>query len=92
MNKHTPLSKKGGWIQTDKRRDNKSGVTGVCRHKGHNRWEANLQYKHQPSYIGSYKTHYEAARARLLKELELFGPDKAPQRKLFPLYNITIGE
>ncbi len=92
MNKHTPLSKKDGFIQTYKRKDNISGVTGICYNKNHNRWDAYLWYKHKYYGLGSHRTRYDASRARLLKEIELFGKDLAPQRRLWSLFNIRVDD
>lgn len=46
------------------RRDNSSGVTGVCWHKGINKWCANVRVDGKLKNLGSFNTIEEAAAAR----------------------------
>ena len=55
------------------RKTNKSGVSGVCWHKGNGKWEATITYKYKQIYLGSFDTLEEATKARKDAEEEYFG-------------------
>lgn len=48
-------------------------------------WLANISYNGRRVYIGRYKHKEDAVKARLEKEIELFG-EYAPQRALYQIY------
>lgn len=64
---------------------NTSGVTGVFYDKERGMWLANISYNGKRVYIGRYKFKEDAVRARLSKEIELFG-EYAPQKALYETY------
>ena len=66
---------------------NKSGVTGVSFDSKRGMWFANISFNHRTYFLGRYKFKDDANRARLKKEIELFG-DFAPQKALWNTYNI----
>lgn len=55
------------------RGDNTSGFKGVSWHKITKKWRADITVNKKQSYIGSYKTKEEAAKAYNRKALEIFG-------------------
>lgn len=61
---------------------NTSGVTGVFFDKERNQWHASISFNCRRFYIGRYHSKDDAIRARLNKEVELFG-EYAPQRALW---------
>ncbi len=69
--------------------NNKSGCTGVCFDKRRNKWMSTLVCDKTTHYIGKFDNKDDAIRARLNKEVELYGYDNAPQRHLFEQYGIT---
>ena len=69
--------------------NNKSGCTGVCWDKKCNKWMSTLRYNNNIYYLGRFISKEDAIYARLNKEIELYGYDKAPQRHLFEQYGIT---
>ena len=52
---------------------NTSGYKGVCFDKFNNNWKAYIKMNEREINIGNYKTKEEAAEARKLKAMELFG-------------------
>lgn len=48
-------------------------------------WLANISYNGKRVYIGRYKFKEDAVKARLSKEIELFG-EYAPQKALYETY------
>jgi len=85
-NKFTPYAKINGFINNFKRKDNISGVTGVCFDNTINRWVARLNYNHKFYWGGKHKTKTMAIRSRLKLEFDLFGVEKMPQVNLIPKY------
>lgn len=68
---------------------NKTGVIGISFHKPNNKWHAKIQYNGKDISLKYFDDKNDAIRARLNKEVELFGYDNAPQRHLFEQYGIT---
>lgn len=64
---------------------NTSGVTGVFFDKYRDRWYASISFNCKRIFIGRYKSKEDAVRARLNKEIELFG-EYAPQKVLWEKY------
>jgi hypothetical protein len=60
------------------RKDSKSGVKGVCWHKGTKKWEAHLGHNGKKIHLGCYKDIDEARAARIAAEKEYFthAPDR----------------
>lgn len=56
-----------------KKKNNKSGFTGVLWKKDRGRWVAHITYNSKRIYLGSFKTKEEAAQARLEAEKKYFG-------------------
>lgn len=69
--------------------NNKSGFSGVCWDKRHNKWMSTLVYDKAKYYMGRFDNKDDAIRARLNKEVEIYGYNQAPQRHLFEQYGIT---
>ena len=70
-------------------KNNSSGVMGVWWRINDNKWSASIQSNNKLYHLGNYSDKDDAIRARLNKELELFGLEKAPQKHLFEEYGIT---
>lgn len=68
---------------------NTSGVIGVSLYKRINKWKAGIRFNNKDISLGYYFDKDDAIRARLNKEVEMFGYDNAPQRHLFEQYGIT---
>lgn len=77
-------------IENDRNRGvystNNSGVTGVHFDKRRNRWVASITYNNKRIFIGRFYSKEEAIKARLEREISLFG-DFAPQRELWKKMN-----
>ena len=54
-------------------KNNKSGVSGVCRDKKSNKWRAQIMYKYKKIYLGCFDTLEDAAKAREDGEIKYFG-------------------
>jgi hypothetical protein len=68
---------------------NKFGIMGIVETKSmKKRWSANISINRKMYRLGNYANFEDAVRARLTKELEIFGNDFAPQRHLFKQYGI----
>jgi len=52
---------------------NKSGITGVCWHKGSGKWVARISYKYKHIFLGSFEKLEDARKAREDAEEEYFG-------------------
>lgn len=59
-----------------KRKDNKSGKTGVIWNKFHNKWEAHIRKNKKYYCLGKFKNLNDAIKARKKAELKLFGYTK----------------
>lgn len=70
-------------------KNNSSGIVGVGWHEKMNKWQASIRLNNNTYFLGSYEHKDDAIKARLNKEIELFGFDKAPQKYLFEQYDIT---
>lgn len=68
---------------------NTTGVLGVIWSDRVQRFIAQIGFNGERIYIGYYKNLDDAIRARLNKEVELYGYDNSPQRRLFEQYGIT---
>lgn len=55
------------------RKDNTSGVRGVCWHKNMSKWEAVIRVDKKRIYLGSFDTLEKAANARRLAEEKYWG-------------------
>lgn len=53
---------------------NTSGVKGVYRQPGRDKWLVTIGYQGKDHYVGTYETLEEAKKARQAKEKELFSP------------------
>lgn len=77
-------------IENDRNRgiysSNNSGVTGVHFDKRRNRWVASITCNNKRIFIGRFYSKEDAIKARLEKEIALFG-DFAPQRELWKEIN-----
>ena len=69
--------------------NNKSGFGGVCWDKRHSKWMSTLVYNKVKYYMGRFDNKYDAIKARLNKEVEIYGYEQAPQKHLFEQYGIT---
>jgi len=56
--------------------NNTSGYIGVSYFKNSNKWASRLQFKGKQLSLGHYNTVEEALKARINKEIELFGEQK----------------
>lgn len=56
-----------------KKKNNKSGFTGVLWKEDKGRWVARITYNNKRIYLGSFKTKEEAIQARLEAEEKYFG-------------------
>ena len=70
-----------------KRKDNKSGVTGVCWSKKYNSWISYIHKDKKQLLLGRYLNKNDAIVARLKAEKDIFG-DFAPQKHLYEKYKI----
>ena len=77
-------------INQSKRKDNKSGIIGVCWWDRDQNWLAQIKYNYKRYFLGYYNNFDDAVKARLRAELKYFGKDFAPQRHLFNQYGITM--
>ena len=68
---------------------NKSGVVGVSLHKSINKWHAKMRFNGKDISLKYFDNKDDAIKARLNKEVEVYGYDNAPQRHLFEQYGIT---
>ena len=75
-------------VNQSKRKDNKSGIIGVCWWERDKNWLAQIKYNYKRYFLGYYDKFDDAVRARLFAELKYFGKDFAPQRHLFEMYGI----
>ena len=73
-----------------KQTNNKSGFGGVCWDKRHSKWMSTLVHNKTKYYMGRFDNKDEAIRARLHKEIEIYGYEEAPQRHLFEQYGIQL--
>lgn len=55
------------------KKNNKSGVRGVCWDKFRNKWSANLKFKSEKIYLGRFLEFEDAIKARKDAELKYFG-------------------
>jgi len=86
FHKNYPYAKRDGFIQKYTRKDNKSGITGVCYDKTSQKWDARLNYNHIFYFGGKHETKNEAVRARLNLEFDVFAIHCMPQFELIPEY------
>lgn len=70
-----------------KRKDNKSGVTGVCWSKKYSAWIAYIHKDKKQNLLGVFDDINDAIVARLKAEKEIFG-EFAPQQHLYNQYKI----
>jgi hypothetical protein len=56
-----------------KRKDNKSGYKGVCWHKQHKKWCAEIRYMNKKIHLGLYTTPQEASEVYKKKAIEIYG-------------------
>lgn len=70
-----------------RRKDNKSGVTGVCWSKKYNAWIAYIHKNKKQILLGKFDDKIDAIRTRLVAEKDMFG-DFAPQKHLYEKYEI----
>ena len=62
-------------MRTEERlRTNKSGVTGVCWDKSHNRWKAQITLRKQTINLGRFDKFDDAVKARKEAEEKYFRP------------------
>jgi hypothetical protein len=59
-----------------KQTNNTSGCVGVSKLKNQNVWESSIKINNKKIHIGRFKTLKDAAIARIIKEIELFGEQK----------------
>lgn len=73
-------------IENDRNRsvysNNNSGVTGVHYDKRRKRWVASITYNNKRIFIGRFYSKEDAIKARLEREIMLFG-EFAPQKELW---------
>lgn len=69
------------------RKNNISGVMGVCWKSDKGKWKAFINSKNKQIHLGYYDCFEDAVRARLKAESEMCG-EFAPQWNLFDAYNI----
>ena len=74
-----------------KRKNNTSGVIGVCWHKQKNMWESSITVDKRKLYLGNFYSKNDAIKTRLRAEIKYFG-EFAPQKHLFEQYNIIAKE
>lgn len=77
-------------INQSKRKNNKSGIIGVCWWERDQNWMAQIKYNYKRYFLGYYDDFDDAVKARLEAELKFFGKDLAPQRHLFEQYGIVL--
>lgn len=70
-----------------RRKDNKSGVTGVCWSKKYGAWIAYIHNNKKQTLLGKFSDKTDAIKTRLKAEKEMFG-DFAPQKHLYQKYGI----
>ena len=63
-----------GSLTRKRPKNNTSGVKGVCRRKGSDRWMAYIRLGGKQRFLGYFDTVEEAAIARREAEIELFDP------------------
>ena len=74
-----PTSRKQNLENTKSaRKDSKSGVKGVCWHKGTKKWGAQIQHNGKKIHLGCYESIDEARAARIAAEKKYFthAPDR----------------
>ena len=72
----------------NKRKDNKSGITGVYWNKKEKKWIASIQADKNPMRLGAFINKEDAIKVRLKAEKEYFG-EFAPQKHLYEQYDIN---
>lgn len=60
-------------MNSGKRNDNKSGITGICWDKSRSKWKSYININSKRINIGRFNTKEEAIKARKQAELEYFG-------------------
>lgn len=58
-----PTDHEGNMQNTKIRKDNKSGIAGVTKHKHSNKWRARIRHRGVEKALGTHDTKYEAGRA-----------------------------
>ena len=76
-------------MNQSKRKNNKSGIIGVCWWNRDQNWLAQIKYNYKRYFLGYYDKFEDAVKARLNAELQYFGMELAPQRHLFEQYGIV---
>ena len=76
-------------INQSKRKDNKTGITGVVPAKRKGAWKAQIKYDYKNYSLGVYDNFDDAVKARLEGELKYFGIDFSPQKDLFEAYGVN---
>lgn len=83
-----PCTQHQNSFNTRKKKNNTSGVTGVCRHNAKSKpWRARLMLNRKEIKLGYFETFEDAVKARLEGEKKYYG-EFAPQRHLFAQYGI----
>lgn len=70
------------------RKNNTSGITGVCWDKNNEKWIASIRVKGEKIWLGRFDLKKDAIIARLQAEMDYVGEKFAGQRNLFDKYNI----
>jgi hypothetical protein len=83
-----PATPQENMMNCSRRKDNSSGITGVCINKKTEKWYAQIQISGKHIRLGAFSEKNNAIIARLNAELQYFG-EFAPQRHLFEQYGIT---
>jgi hypothetical protein len=65
-----------------KLKNNTSGYKGVCWHKHHKKWSAQIMYMNKNIHLGKYTTPQEAYEAYKKKAIELYGEFACTQSKI----------
>ena len=86
FHKNYPYAKRDGFIQKYTRKDNKSGITGVCYDNKAEIWYARLNYNHIFYWGGKHEAKNLAVMARLKLEFDVFGIQAMGQFSLIPEY------
>ena len=76
-------------INSSIRKDNTSGVTGVCFDRTSNKWVVSITNNYKTTELGRYISKEDAIRVRLNAEEEYYGKF-AQQRHLFEEYGILL--
>ena len=73
------------------RKNNTSGIIGVCWRKDRAQWKAYIRIKDKQKHLGYFDEKNDAIKARLMAEQKYYG-EFAPQRHLFEQYEIIMYE